>query len=83
MVVGADVQHDWQALVRIDARQSGVERQLADRNAHAVAAQVAETENSLAVRDHDRLDTRLGPVANDVVDVALVVDGDEQASGKE
>ena len=37
LVVGADVQHDRQAILRMDAGAGGIERQLADRNAHAVA----------------------------------------------
>ena len=40
----------------MDAGAGGVERELADRNAHAAGALVAEAENALAVADHDGLD---------------------------
>ncbi len=38
------------------AAAAGVERQLADRNAHAAGALVAEAENALAIGDDDHLD---------------------------
>ena len=40
------------------------------------------TENPLAVGDHDGPDVILRPVAQNVVDVALVVDRDEQTLKK-
>lgn len=78
--VGSDVQGDGQALVRFDAGQCGVQSHFSHRDAHAVGAQVAEAEDALAVGDHNGPHVRLGPVAQDVVDVALVMDGDEEAA---
>ena len=46
----------------MDAGAGRIERQLADRNAHAVGAEIAEAEDALAVGDHDQLG-RIGPVA--------------------
>ena len=40
----------------IDAGAGGVERQLADRDAHAVGAEIAEAEDPLAVGDDDDAD---------------------------
>ena len=49
VVVGADIEQDRQRGRRIDAAAGGVERELADRNAHAAGALVAEAEDALAV----------------------------------
>ena len=43
-----------------------VQGQLADRDAHAVGAEVAEPEDALAVGDDDEADVVLGPVAQDL-----------------
>ena len=65
----------------LDPRQGGVEGELADGDAHAVDAEVAEAEDALAVGDDNGAHVVLGPVLQDLVDVALVVDGDEKALG--
>ena len=57
-VVGADVEDDRQRRRRMQAGAGGVERELADRDAHAAGALVAEAENALAVADDDGLDAR-------------------------
>ena len=54
-VVGADIQHHRQAEFRMNAGAGGIERQLADRNAHAVGAEVAKAQDTLAVGDDDSL----------------------------
>ena len=41
---------------RVDATDRGVQRELADRDAHAADAEVAETEDALAVGDDDDVD---------------------------
>ena len=61
-VVGADVEHHRQAELRVNAGAGRVERELADRNAHAVGAEVAEAEDAFAVGDDDQLGW-IGPVA--------------------
>ena len=68
LVVGADVERHRQARVRIDAGAGGVERELADRNAHAVGAEIAEAEDPLSVGDDDDADVLLRPVAEDAPD---------------
>ncbi len=78
LVVGAHVEHDRQALRRVDAGAGGVERELADRDAHAVGAEVAQPEDALAVGDDDHRDVAVRPVAQDVGDAAPVVRADEQ-----
>ena len=67
----------------LDPGQGRVEGQLADGDAHAVDAEVAEAEDALAVGDDNGAHVVLGPVLQDLVDVALVVDGDEEALGNE
>src|SRR5580658_5055762 len=54
--VGADVEDDRQRRRRMQSGAGGVERELADRNAHAAGALVAEAQNALAVADDDGLD---------------------------
>ena len=58
----------------------GVERQLADRNAHAAGALVAEAEDALAVADHDGLDFVVARMAEDAADQVLVRDAEKQAA---
>ena len=79
LVVGADVEHHRQAELGMNAGAGGVERQLADRNAHAVGAEIAEAEDALAVGDDDQLG-RVRPVAQQFGDAAAVVGADEQAA---
>ena len=55
-IVGAGVEQDRQRRRRMQTGAGGVERELADRDAHAARTLVAKTENALAVADHDRLD---------------------------
>jgi hypothetical protein len=62
-VVGADVEHHRQALRGVDAGACGVERELADRNAHAAGAEVAEAEDALTVGDDDHRHVPVRPVA--------------------
>ncbi len=79
LVVGADIQHHRQAELRMDAGAGGIERQLADRNTHAVGAEVAEAEDALAVGDDDEFG-RVGPVAQKFGDAAAVAGCNEQAA---
>ena len=79
--VGADVEGDGEELVRGDAREGGVESELAHGDAHALGPQVPQAEDPLAVRHHDGPHVILRPVLEDIIDMALVVDGDEEALG--
>jgi hypothetical protein len=81
LVVGPDVERHRQAGFRIDARSGGVDRQLSDRDTHAVGAQVAEAEDSLSVGDDDDADVLLRPVAQDPADLSAIRRGDEEALG--
>ena len=62
LVVGADVERDRQGQLRRHAGAGRVERQLADRDAHAADAQVAEPEDPLAIGHHDEAHVGLRPV---------------------
>ena len=78
-VVGADVEKHRQAGARRHARAGGIERQLADRNAHAVGAQVAEAQDALAVADDDDRHVASRPVGEHLRDAAAVGRTDEDA----
>ena len=79
LVVGADVDGDGQAQARVDSGAGRVERQLADRNAHALSALVAEAEDALAV-GHDDDAGAARPVPEHPGDPAAIVGGNEQAA---
>ncbi|RMP75175.1 hypothetical protein ALQ20_200133 [Pseudomonas syringae pv. atrofaciens] len=79
-VVGADIQHDRQRVRRADPATSGVQRQFADRDAHAADALIAQTENSLAVGHDNDLDPVLGRAAQNVIDAVALRVGNEQAA---
>ena len=56
LIVGADVEQDGQRGGGVDAGAGRVERQLADGDAHAAGALVAQPQDALAVGDDDHLD---------------------------
>jgi hypothetical protein len=64
-VVGADIEQDGQRGRRMQPGAGGIERQLADGDAHAAGALVAEAEDTLAVADHDGFDGIEPPVGED------------------
>ena len=66
-VVGAHVEHDRKSASGINAADQGVERELADRDAHPADALVTQAEDPLAVRHHDHVDIAVGPVAEHLV----------------
>lgn len=60
LVVG--VQQDRQGGGWADTGSGGVQRQLADRNAHAAGARIVQSENAFTVADHDHahlIETRM------------------------
>ena len=79
-VVGADVEEDRQRRRRMQAGAGGVERELADRDAHAAGALVAEPEDALAVAHHDRLDLVEARMGENVRDPIAVRPAQEQAA---
>src|SRR6478672_13483142 len=62
LVVGANVEDDGQTVLRRHAGAGGVERELADGDAHAAGAKIAETEDALAVGDDDETHVLFRPV---------------------
>ena len=79
-VVGAHVEADGQRLRRMDAGRGGVERELADRDAHAARALVAEAEDALVVGDDDQAHVVERRVAEHLVHAAHVVRRDPEAA---
>ena len=71
-IVGAHIEQNRQAVLRRDAAQRGVEGHLADGNAHAACALIAQSENALAVRDHDAAHLVKARVGEDLVDAVLM-----------
>ena len=57
-VVGADVQEDRQGPRRVDAAAEGVQRELADRDAHPADPEVPQAEDPLAIGHDDHVDPR-------------------------
>ena len=53
-VVGANIKRDWKRPRWLNSRSGGVERKLADWDAHAANAKVAEAEDALVVGDNDQ-----------------------------
>src|SRR5207249_3995670 len=49
-----------------------VQRKLPDRNAHAVRAKIAETQNALAIGDDDHANIVVRPVRKDLADMATL-----------
>src|SRR5208282_6633113 len=62
LIVSTDIQHHWQTELRMHAGTCRVEGEFADRNAHAVGAEVTEAEDALAVGYDDKL-SGIGPIA--------------------
>ncbi|MEJ2273856.1 MAG: hypothetical protein P8Y01_04700 [Woeseiaceae bacterium] len=65
-----------EALGRRNAGTGRVQGKLADRDAHAIGAEIAKAENSLAVGHDDDAHVLVWPVLKNVADPALVVQGD-------
>ena len=80
LIIRTDVQRDRQTLAGLDTRERGVKRELANRYAHTLGAEVAETKDTLAVGDDNGAHVVLRPVLQHVVHVALVVDADEETA---
>jgi hypothetical protein len=79
-IVGADVQEDRQGARWVDSAQRRVQRQLADRDAHAADALVTQAQNPLPVGDDDDVDLSPRPVTQDLPNAVAVRIGDEKAT---
>lgn len=78
LVARAQVKHEWQGSSRRDTSTSGVQCQLADWNAHAIDTEIAETENTAAIRDDGDFDIAR-PILDDGVEVSFVREGQVHA----
>ena len=76
----ADVEEHRQQAIGRHRGARRVELQLADRDAHAVGADVAEAEDAPAGRDADEAHVPLGPVAQHLGDAALHLARDVHAA---
>ena len=74
LIVRADVENDRQAVLRRHAGAGGVERELADRDAHAAGAEIAETEDALAVGDDDEAHVLFRPIGQQLLHPAARAD---------
>lgn len=62
LVVGADVQQDWEALLWVHPSTRGVQGQLAHRDAHAVAAQVSQAQYAFSISHYHGLKNTAGAI---------------------
>ncbi len=79
-IIRAHVQADGQALGGVDPRAGHVQRQLADGNAHAATALIAQAEDALVVRRDDQANVAKRRVSEHVRDVVHVVWREPQAA---
>ena len=80
LVVRSHVECDGERESRMHAGAGRVERELADRNAHPMRAQVAQAEDALTVGHHDDAHVLLRPVPHHPGDLALVLGRDVEAT---
>ena len=80
LVVGARVEVHGQQVLRRHTGASGVELQLADRDACAVCPEVAQAKDSAAIRDADEPDVLLRPVLQNLLHLAAACDREIHAA---
>jgi hypothetical protein len=80
LVVGAQVECEGQSRVRLDTSTGRVQGQLAHGNAHAVHAEISETQNTGAVGQDGDVDL-VWPVVEDLAEVAAVAERQVHALG--
>ena len=81
LVVGADVEADRQRRGRMDAGGRRVERELADGDAHAARALVAQPEDALVVRDDDEAHVVVRDIGQHRLDAPAMIGRDPDAAG--
>jgi hypothetical protein len=67
LIVRADIEDDGQTVLRRHAGTSGIERELADWDAHPAGAEIAEAENALAIGDDDEAHVLFRPVGEQLL----------------
>ena len=80
LVVGACVEVHGQKVLRRHTGAGGVELQLADGNARAVCAEVAQAKNPAAIGDADEPDVFLRPVIQNLFHLAAACDREIHAA---
>lgn len=78
LVVGTQVEAQWQCLQRVDTRARGVQGELANWNTHAVNAQVTKPQDTGPIGDDSYLNV-MRPVLNDGVEVAAILEREVHA----
>ena len=81
LVISPSIEHDGEASGGGHARAGGVEGKLPDRNPHAIGAQIAETQNALAVGYYDHANVRLRPILQDLFYFPPIFDGNIKSPG--
>jgi hypothetical protein len=76
----ADIEQHGQQAIGRHRRAGGIELQFADRDSHAVGADIAETENPPAGRDADEAHIAFRPIPQDLRDTAFHVARDIHAA---
>src|SRR5260370_20303751 len=67
LIVRSDVENDRQAVLRRHAGAGGIERELAERDAHPASAEIAKTKDALAVSDDDEAYIPFRPIAKQLL----------------
>lgn len=62
LIVGANIQQDREALLRVHPSTCRVQGQLAHRNAHAIAAQVSQAQDAFTISHHHSLKNIAGVI---------------------
>ena len=79
-VFGSDIEQNRQATFRRNSGQSGIERHLTDRNAHASGALVAQAQNAFAVAHDNAFDSGIARMGKDLIDQISVRIAQEKTS---
>src|SRR6266404_3186619 len=79
MIVGADVEHYRQAVLRRNTGAGRVESEFPERDAHAAGAEIPKAQDALPVRHDNETYVLLRPVFQQLLDASSRTDGDIQA----
>ena len=71
-IVGAHIQKNGKRHIGVNSSQGGVERKLADRDAHTAGSLVSQAENAFSVAHHDAADLVEPGMGKDLCDPVLV-----------